>query len=84
MFTSIVVSAVEGMTELHKMERRERERERESVDFAGVRSLFRRVPGPFYNEKRRVATKGFVELRKITVLPSFVKSALDFQNKQYC
>ena len=48
-----------------------------SVDFVGVRSLFRRVPGPFYNEKRRVATKGFVELRKITVLPSFVKSALD-------
>ena len=39
MFTE-VVSAVEGMTELHKMERGERE----SVDFTGERSLFRRVP----------------------------------------
>ena len=39
MFTSNVVSAVEGVTELHKMERGERERGRESVDFAGVRAL---------------------------------------------
>lgn len=76
MFTD-VVSAMEGMTELHKMERGgEGER-----GFCGRALALPTRARPFrftMRTPRRVATKGFVGLRK-SRLPSFVNSAFKFE-----
>ena len=73
MFTE-VVSAVEGMTELHKMERGERG-EGERGFYGRALALPTRARRPARFTMRGVGTKGFVELRK-SRLPGFVNSPL--------